>query len=142
MSPRDATQKYTPSPDGLNALFYAEISAAGRLRAQRCDTCTAMQHPPRYRCGSCGAIGWSWADSAGAGTAVSWATTHRDVALGWVAELPYTTLIVELDEGFQVIGALRDANYKDLRIGTRVDAHVEPVSESFARIWFTMRQPS
>jgi hypothetical protein len=131
-------EKYVPKPDGLNARFYAETAGAGRLRAQRCEGCSAMQHPPRYRCGSCGSAELSWADSAGIGSVVSWATTHRDVALGWDTEVPYTTLLVELDEHFQVIGALRGSDVSGLRAGARVRTEVEAVTDTFARIWFAV----
>lgn len=135
MSTKNAPEKYIPKPDGLNAVFYTELASTGRLRAQACTACGSTQHPPRYRCGSCGSADFQWRDSSGGGSVVSWVTTHRDVALGWGAEVPYTTLIVELDEGCQVIGAL-EGDHGSLTVGARVQARVEPVTEAFARTWF------
>jgi hypothetical protein len=134
MSAIPANEKYIPRPDGLNALFYRQISSSGQLKAQRCLQCATIQHPPRYRCTACGSDKYEWADSAGHGEVISWVTTHRDVALGWAHEIPYTTVIAKIDEGFAVMGALR-GRIEGLKIGAPVQVTIEPVTDAFARIW-------
>jgi len=66
----------------------------------------------------------------------SWTVTHRPVDPGWANEIPYATLIVEMDEGVRVVGSLRHLPPTELRLDLRVVAEVEPVSDAFAFIHF------
>ena len=130
------TGKYIPRPADLHDAFYAEFASAGRLRVQSCDHCGACQHPPRYRCGRCGATELSWADCGATGRIVSWTATHRPVDPGWAGEVPYVTLIVEVADGVRIVGACCGFEARDLRIGLPVAVTVEPVNADFARIVF------
>jgi uncharacterized OB-fold protein len=124
-----------PDPDGLNADFYRHL-ARGQIHFQRCAGCSAVHHPPRYRCASCGSADYRWVASTGRGRVFSWTVTHRPVDPGWANEIPYATLIVEMDEGVRVVGALRGLAPAKLALDQRVMAEIETVSEAFAFIHF------
>ena len=130
--------KIIPEPDGLNADFYRHL-ARGAIRFQRCLTCARVQHPPRYRCGGCGSDAYDWFDSSGLGNIFSWTVTHRPIDPGWAHEIPYATLVVEMEEGVRVVGALRGLPPEKLALDLPVRAIVEPVSEEFALIYFEPR---
>lgn len=132
----DRPKRVVPQPDGLNADFYRRL-ATGALHFQRCTSCARVHHPPRYRCGACGCDDHDWIESSGRGTVFSWTVTHRPVDPGWAHELPYATLVVEMEEGVRVVGALRDLPPDRLELDLPVRVVVEPVSEDFAFIHFT-----
>ena len=135
MPPDAAPPKYIPDPDGLAAPFYERL-AAGTLAFQRCSDCGAFRHPPRYRCASCGCAAYEWVASSGRGRILTWSVTHRPVDPGWAAEIPYATLVVEMEEGVRVVGALHGLAPGDLAFDLPVRLKLEPVSDAFARVAF------
>ena len=62
-------------------------------------------------------------------------STHFTVDRGWVDEVPYATVAVELDEGPRVVGAWRGRELGHLEIGLPVMVVVEPRGEDFAFLW-------
>jgi uncharacterized OB-fold protein len=132
---KGATPKYVPDLDGLAVPFYEKL-AAGTLAFQRCTQCGAYRHPPRHRCAGCGAAAFEWAPSSGRGRILTWTVTHRPVDPGWAAEVPYATVVVEMEEGVRVVGALRGVAPDTLAFELPVVANVEPATEAFALIRF------
>jgi hypothetical protein len=130
-----APAKMVPDPDGRNADFYRH-AATGRLHLQQCQRCQRYYHPPRYLCRECGSGDLEFVPSAGTGRVFSWTVTHRPVDRAWAAEIPYATLVVAMDEGPRIVGALRGVDPRDLELGLPVRAEVEKVSDEFARIHF------
>src|SRR5687767_3647693 len=100
----DADGRFIPVPDGPNVDFYRH-AVTGTLHLQRCGSCERFQHPPRYRCSACGDESLDWVPSAGAGRIHSWTVTHRPVDPAWADQVPYATVVVELDEGVRLVGA-------------------------------------
>lgn len=124
---------YIPSPEGPNAEFY-ERAQGGVLHLQRCAYCERYQHPPRYRCASCGSDNLTWVASPGRGTLFSWAVTHRPYDRGWADRLPYVTGVIELDEGIRLVGALQISDGMELRLGLRLQTRLEPRTDEFVFI--------
>lgn len=129
--------KIVPTPSELHAAFYAELASTGRLRVQQCRSCGQRHHPPRYRCAGCRGQDLAWADAALRGRLVSWTVTHRPIDPGWAGELPSVTAMVELADGIRVIGAFTGPDGATLRIDQPVTVSVEPVTDGFARVWFS-----
>jgi uncharacterized OB-fold protein len=124
-----------PEPDGLNAEFYRR-AAAGTLHLQQCSDCGRYQHPPRYLCAGCGSERLVWKPSEGRGRVFSWTVTHLPVDPGWAPEIPYATVVVELEEGVRLVGALRGLSPSELRLDLPVRVELEPVGEGFAFLHF------
>ena len=135
-APAARPQKLVPSPDGRNADFY-RLAASGRLHLQQCTSCAHYYHPPRYLCRECGSSELELVPSAGRGRVFSWTVTHRPVDPGWAAEIPYATVVVEMEEGVRIVGALRGLPPGDLALDLPVRAEIEVVNDEFARIWFS-----
>ena len=127
-------RKYVPEPEGLNLEFH-RASAGGTLHLQRCEGCGRFRHPPRYYCPHCSSGEWSWTPCSGRGHVYSWVVTHFTVDRGWVDEVPYTSVAVELDEGPRAVGALRGLEAGQLEIGLPVVVEVEPKGEEFVFLW-------
>lgn len=126
--------KYVPETEGLNQEFF-RACAGGALHLQRCDECGAFRHPPRYYCRHCFSPDWSWQPVSGEGTVASWVTSHFTIDRGWVDEVPYTTVVVEVAEGPRLLGAARGLTKHDLRIGTPVVLVGEPKGDDFVFFW-------
>src|SRR5262245_9871133 len=99
--------RVVPSPDGLNAEFYAEC-AKGRLSFQRCDDCRTWRHPPRVMCAACGSWNWHWQPSSGLGRIYTWTVTHQAMHPAFAGDTPYAVVVVELDEGVRVVSGTRE----------------------------------
>jgi uncharacterized OB-fold protein len=133
MSPSPSSaRKYLPQPDGLYLEFFHH-AVGGTLHLQRCDQCAAYRHPPRYYCPRCGSPRYSYVPSTGRGSVYSWVTTYFTVDAGWVADVPYTTVVVELDEGPRLVGAWRNAD--PVHLGQPVLVVGEPKGEDFVFFW-------
>ena len=128
--------KMVPDPDGRNADFY-RLAASGRLHLQRCTRCQHYYHPPRYLCRECGSGELEFVPSQGRGRIFSWTVTHRPVDPGWAEEIPYATVVVEMEEGVRVVGAL-NGDPGALELDLPVTAEIDPVSDDFARIVFNL----
>jgi hypothetical protein len=128
-------RKYVPEPEGLNLAFH-RASARGALHLQQCEECGHFRHPPRHFCPQCASPRWSWTPVSGRGRVYSWVVTHFTVDRGWVDDVPYTTVAVELDEGPRVLGALRrDRDGVALSIGMDVTVSGEATGDDFVFLW-------
>ena len=128
--------KFRPQPEGLVGEFYARVAETGGLHFQRCRDCGTWRHPPRYYCAACASPDWEFAPSGGAGTVQSAMLTERAFDPGWAGEVPYTLVVVELDEGPRVLTAARPGFPRaDFPLGARVQVEVEPQGAGFAFFW-------
>lgn len=125
----------TPSPEGLNAEFYAQC-AKGRLYFQRCGQCGAWRHPPRIMCARCGSWRWSWQPSSGRGRIYSWTVTHQAMHPAFADQTPYAVVVVEMEEGVRLVSGLRDLPLSELRLDLPVEVMLEHVSETMALPFF------
>ena len=66
--------------------------------------------------------------SAGRGTIYSFTTQYRPGAPGFADDVPYTLVLIDLDEGFRVLADLRDCPEGSLAIGLRVRAIFDEVT--------------
>ncbi len=131
--------KVVPSPDGLNAEFYAEC-AKGQLCFQRCNACGAWRHPPRPMCARCGGWQWRWQPSTGRGRIYTWTVTHQAMHPAFADDTPYAVVVVELDEGVRLVSGLRDLAPAALALDLPVEVVIEKVSDTIALPYFHPRR--
>ena len=98
---------------------FAQGLAAGVLRYQRCGACGQALTGQRFACTACGGVQLAWCDAAGTGTVCSVSTVYRAPTDAWRALVPYTLVLVDLDEGPRVMAH----GVPGLVIGARVVAH-------------------
>ncbi|MFT5442577.1 MAG: putative OB-fold protein [Myxococcota bacterium] len=132
----DRPAKMIPDPDGLNADFYQNL-ADGTLCMRHCEACGVVHHPPKYLCAACGSDDVGWAPLSGRGKIFSWTVTHRPVDPAWAAELPYATVVVEMEEGPRLVGAWRGAGPSVLKLDLPVRAALEKENDHVALIYFS-----
>lgn len=97
---------------------YRDGLAHGVLRYQRCAACGQATSLARTACPHCGAQALAWHDARGTGRVQAVTVVTRAPADAFRALVPYTLVLVDLDEGARVMGH----GMPGLRIGDAVRA--------------------
>ncbi len=91
-----ATAKYTPRPHGLDREFFQLAISTGKVHVQTCTACGHHQHPPRRFCAQCGSMELGFTPTDNRGDVYSWTVSHFTTDSGWVGDVPYATVVVQL----------------------------------------------
>ena len=89
-----------------------------RLLYQRCVACAEPVFNPAPVCPSCLSRELTWHESAGRGAIYSWTVAHRPMTPAFTT--PYAPIIVDLDEGYQMVSNLVGGDTDVLAVGLRV----------------------
>jgi uncharacterized protein len=97
------------------------------LVVQRCTGCGTLRHPPAPACWKCRGFAHGWIALSGRGTVFSHATVHRAFLPELASHVPYTVVVVALDDapGIRLVSNLLDG---EARIGLPVEVVFEDVS--------------
>ena len=123
-----------PTPVGLTAEWSAHLARV-ELRFQRCRSCNQWRHPPRHLCPGCSAEEWAWERASGKGALFSWTVTHQPLHPGFADAIPYSVLVVELDEGVRVVCGARDIPNENLTLAMPVALEIEPVDDQVGLLY-------
>jgi uncharacterized OB-fold protein len=105
------------------------------LLFQRCGKCNGISHTPAVVCAHCNARDQlSWERSAGTGTVYSWTTVWRPQTPAFT--VPYTAIVVELDEGWHMLSNLIDCEHDEAEIGMRVEVVFHPLDDKITLPYF------
>ena len=107
---------------------YWKAAHEGRLIVQRCTVCGAHQLYPRWRCLRCRSQ-VEWVEAAGGGIVYSFTVIRQNFSRSFRHLIPYVVALVDLDEGARLMTNLVGIDPDEVRIGMRVRARFEPVSE-------------
>ena len=102
----------------------------GKLMLQKCEKCATFNFFPKPWCIECGSRALIWTEAKPFGTIYSY-TISRSVAMnfpGWQADLPVLMCLIDLDDGARMYAQVTDCLPEDLRIGMRVRAYFEAIS--------------
>src|SRR5262245_39276441 len=116
-----------PTPD---TQPYWDGLRAHRLVLQRCSDCGWFRHYPIPVCDACWSVRVGWVEASGQGRVHSWTTTHHAFHPGFKADLPYTLVTVDLDEGVRMNAQFRGPDAAALRIGLPVRVAFEPATDT------------
>ena len=116
-----------PRRHGFGAEFY-DFCKQHELRFQRCKGCGTWRHVPRDMCAKCGSPQWEWAKSSGKGTVFSWTTVMQPMLPQFADVVPYSPVVIELEEGVRMVSWLVDVAPGDIRIGLPVEVVFEDVT--------------
>lgn len=115
-----------PTPTPLSRPHW-DGCREGVLRVQRCGSCGSHVFIPRPVCTSCLSTELEWVESSGRGTLYSYTTVHRPQRPEF--EVPYTVVIVELEEGFHMLSNLIDAPTGGIEIGMPLEVCFREMTE-------------
>ena len=121
--------KPVPRGEHMHAGFF-EYCNKRELRFQRCSKCEWWRHMPRESCEKCGSFEWSWERSSGKARLFSWTTIHRALHPSFVDDVPYTVVIVEMEdeEGVRLATRLIDVADDELKLDLRLEVDFEEIS--------------
>ena len=106
-----------PRPTPVTKPFW-DACAEGRLAFQRCTACSTPVFNPATLCPRCHSSALAWEDSAGLGAIYSWTVAHRPLSPAFTPI--YVPIIVDLDEGYQMVSNLIGCEDTDAAVGLRV----------------------
>jgi uncharacterized OB-fold protein len=121
-----SAQTPLPRPTRLSKPFW-DACREERLLVQRCQDCGTYVFIPQPCCGSCLSENLEWVESSGRGTLYSFTTVHRPQQPSF--EVPYTVVIVELEEGYHMLSNLVGVEPEDVAIGTPLEVVFEKRSD-------------
>ena len=116
-----------PKMRGFAAEFYAYCKQH-ELRFQRCASCGTWRHVPRDMCAQCGSFEWEWAKSSGKGKLFSWTTAMQPMLPQFADLVPYSPVVVELEEGVRMLSWLTDVKDDDLKLDLPVEVMFDDVT--------------
>lgn len=108
------------------------------LRIQKCATCDRHRFYPSLACHFCGSWDVDWVTIGGEGCIYSYTVVHRAGVGPFAERMPYTIVLVELDEGPVMMANLLDESGSDVDadhtatargIGDRVRVAYEDVTD-------------
>ncbi len=109
-----------PQPTKASAPFW-EACDRQELKLPSCEDCGHLFYYPRMHCPKCGGGMLIWKPVSGKGSIFTF--THVAVSFHgptWESQLPYTVVLVDLDEGPRMLSRLIDDPGRAVRAGDRV----------------------
>ena len=95
--------KPVPHPTTVSAPYW-EGARQGKLMFQRCGNCGKIRHYPQTLCGACQSGKVEWIEASRKAKVHSWTVAHHAFHPAFKDELPYTTVIADMEEGVRVLG--------------------------------------
>ena len=124
-----------PVPSIDNQAFW-EACNRGEVVIQHCARCDVLRHPPRPMCPGCRSKELGWKKVSGLGTVYSYTVTHQAIHPSLRGRVPWTVIMVDLDEGVRMISHIVDCNAGDVHIGMRVQVIFEEVEAGVTLPYF------
>lgn len=109
---------------GADAPYWKGLEQ-GKLMLPRCNGCDRWAWPAAHRCGVCGALGNHWVEREMSATIFSWTRTWHRFGMTEALDLPFTSVIVEIDDcSVRLLGRFDDPDRLDPQIGEAVVGHL------------------
>lgn len=123
------SKKPVPRPNPETAPFW-EGCSKGELRLQHCLDCEHVQYPARRLCSACFSQKVEWRVASGRGIVRSWSTVLMPGAPGFREEVPFLSVLVQLDEGPTMLSVLRQCTDAEVDFDLPVQVIFEQRSEN------------
>jgi uncharacterized OB-fold protein len=131
-----------PLADQDSEHYWAAL-AEGRLDVQQCRDCSHWTWPPRPICSNCQSDNLAWRTVEGLGEVHSWVTTHNVYSPAFAALVPYTTVLVRLDEQSDILIPGRFLSDVTPHQGMRVHVVAEKLTEELGELnWIAEESPA
>jgi uncharacterized protein len=107
-----------PYPSPISRPFW-DGHTRGELLFQRCGDCGRSTHTPAVVCAHCGSQELTWVPSTGRGSVYSWTIVWRPQTPEFT--VPYVPIIVDLEEGWQMLSNLVGCEHDAVHVGQAVE---------------------
>lgn len=129
-----------PTIDADNKPFWDAV-ADHRLVLQRCSGCGHHYQVPRPMCPECHTMDtMEWVPSEGRGEIYSFVNYTTDRMAYPAMKIPYSVVLVELEEGVRLISNLTDVEPADVYIGMPVQVTFDDVNDDLTLYKFARRE--
>jgi uncharacterized OB-fold protein len=108
-----------PAPDRDSEHYWAALGE-GRFEIQHCDDCGSWTWPPRPVCSGCHGENMRWQEVSGNGEVHGCIVTHQVYGPTFVDLVPYTVVLVRLDEQPDILVPGRFVSDVEAKPGMRV----------------------
>lgn len=132
MSPVSGSRT-VPIPDPDSAPYWAAL-AEGRFELQHCRDCGHWTWPPRPICSGCHGENLALQPASGLGEVHSWVVTHQVYAPAFADLVPYTVVLVRVDEQDDILIPGRFVSDVEVHQGLRVRAAPERVTDEIGQL--------
>jgi uncharacterized protein len=79
-------------------------------------------------CAKCGSFNWEWAKSSGKGKIFSWTTALQPMLPQFADLVPYSAVVIEMNEGVRMVSWVVDIAPDDLRLDMPVQVVFDDVT--------------
>jgi len=125
-----------PHPSPISQPYWEGLTR-GELLFQRCGTCGGAVHTPALVCAHCGSRDLAWEQSSGLGTVYSWTIVWRPQTPEFT--VPYVPIIVDLEEGWQLLSNLIGCEYDAVHVGQKVAVEFHSLTSKVTLPYFRPR---
>lgn len=140
------TMEYVPgipilkaSRDDDNRPFWEAVDRH-ELVLQRCGACELYLQPPRPMCPQCHSMDTlEWVPSTGRGEIYSYVNFTTDRMAYPAMKVPYSVVLVELEEGVRLVSNMIDLEPEEVEIGTPVEVAFDDISDDLTLFKFKVR---
>ena len=102
-------------------FFYKGLTE-GKLLVQKCEECGTIRNPPGPMCPQCRSLKWQAIECEGSGTLHSYTVHHHPPLPSF--ETPHAVVLVNMREGFRLLGSLRQEDISKLKIDMPLKAEI------------------
>jgi uncharacterized OB-fold protein len=115
----------------VDSRAYWDAADRNQLLLAKCGTCGHRFFYPRILCPSCGSREIEQTPSAGSGSIYSFTHVHFSPSGDfWAQEIPFTVILVDLDEGPRMLSRLISDTRAAVKVGDRVRVSFSKVRDS------------
>jgi uncharacterized OB-fold protein len=107
-----------------------------RVKVQKCTDCGAFRFVPKEICNKCHSTQYTWEPTKPTGQVYTYTVVHRAPTAAYQAETPYALVHVTMDDGFRMIGVMKNTDPASVRIGQRVKVTYEDVTAEWTLLQF------
>jgi hypothetical protein len=125
-----------PHPSPTSQPFWDGLDR-GDLLFQRCEACRGSTHTPAIVCAHCGSRALTWVASSGRGTVYSWTIVWRPQTPAF--SVPYVPIIVDLEEGWQMLSNLIGCAHDAVHVGQAVEVEFHTLADNVTLPYFRPR---
>jgi uncharacterized OB-fold protein len=122
-----------PEPTSISEPFW-DGCREHKLLFQRCKECGHPNFDPVAACRRCLSTNLDWEESRGEGSVYSWTVVWRPQTPAFT--VPYAVIIIDMDEGYQMLSSLIDCDSGVLAKGLRVEVDFREMSDTITLPYF------
>jgi uncharacterized OB-fold protein len=108
-------------------------------KLQKCEHCGKFRFPPSPSCYYCGTPGGNWEVISGQGDIYSWAEIHHPIDKRLATDVPFTIVLVDLEEGPRIAGRLINAGQSEIKAGMPVKVRYDDIDAELTLLNFEPR---